>query len=141
MLAEIILIKHGAHISVANNGKVALEKIEMQSFDIAFADLHMPEVDGYMLANKIREQYLQVPLIALTANVMQNDLEKIRQSGFNDILLKPYKEKELLNMIGKYAPVVIGENKDEKDSSEKSEQTEIYDLDEIKNSLIMTPQF
>ncbi|MBK7568831.1 MAG: response regulator [Bacteroidetes bacterium] len=99
---------------------------------ILFADLHMPEVDGYMLANKIREQYLQVPLIALTANVMQNDLEKIRQSGFNDILLKPYKEKELLNMIGKYAPVVIGENKDEKDSSEKSEQTEIYDLDEIK---------
>ena len=132
MLAEIILIKHGAHISVANNGKVALEKIEMQSFDIVLADLHMPEVDGYMLANKIREQYLQVPLIALTANVMQNDLEKIRQSGFNDILLKPYKEKELLNMIGKYAPVVIGENKDEKDSSEKSEQTEIYDLDEIK---------
>ena len=96
------------------------------------ADLHMPEVDGYMLANKIREQYLQVPLIALTANVMQNDLEKIRQSGFNDILLKPYKEKELLNIIAKYAPVVIGENTDVIDVSEQSDQTELYDLDEIK---------
>lgn len=132
MLAEIILIKYGAHISVANNGRVALEKIEMQSFDIVLADLHMPEVDGYMLANKIREQYIQVPLIALTANVMQNDLEKIRQSGFNDILLKPYKEKELLNIIAKYAPVVIGENKDVTDVSEQSDQTELYDLDEIK---------
>ncbi len=132
MLAEIILNKHGAHISVANNGRVALEKIEMQSFDIVLADLHMPEVDGYMLANKIREQYLQVPLIALTANVMQNDLEKIRQSGFNDILLKPYKEKELLNIIAKYAPVVIGENTDVIDVSEQSDQTELYDLDEIK---------
>jgi len=132
MLAEIILNKHGAHISVANNGRVALEKIELQSFDIVLADLHMPEVDGYTLANKIREQYLQVPLIALTANVMQNDQEKIRQSGFNDILLKPYKEAELLNMIAKYAPVVIGENKDEINSMEQSEQTELYDLAEIK---------
>ncbi len=132
MLAEIILNKHGAHISVANNGKVALEKIEMQSFDIVLADLHMPEVDGYMLANKIREQYLQVPLIALTANVMQTDLERIRQSGFNDILLKPYKERELLNMIAKYAPLVIGENNGEINSNEQMEQTEIYDLDEIR---------
>jgi len=132
MLAEIILNKHGAHISVANNGRVALEKIEMQSFDIVLADLHMPEVDGYTLANKIREQYLQVPLIALTANVMQNDLEKIRQSGFNDILLKPYKEAELLNMIAKYAPVVIGKNENEIKSMEQSEQTELYDLAEIK---------
>ena len=132
LLAEIIIIKHGAHISVANNGKEALEKIDLQSFDIVLADLHMPEVDGYMLANKIRERYLQVPLIALTANVMQNDLEKIKMSGFNDILLKPYKERELLNMIAKYAPVVIGEDIQDQPELPQSEESALFDLEEIK---------
>ncbi len=134
MLAEIILKKYGANISVAANGREALEKIEIQNFDIVLADLQMPEIDGYMLANKIRERYLQVPLIALTANVMQNDLEKIRNNGFNDILLKPYKEKDLIKIIAKYAPVVIGEDDVEQNLilSEKSEQTELFNLSEIK---------
>lgn len=110
MLAEVILHKYGANIHTAANGRLALDLIDIRNFDIVLADLHMPEVDGYMLANKIRERYLQVPLIALTANVMQNDVERIRKSGFNDILLKPYKEVALLQMIAKYAPVVIGQD-------------------------------
>lgn len=108
LLAEVILKKFGANSTTAANGKEAIQLIESRSFDIVLADLHMPEVDGYMLANRIREIYLQVPLIALTANVMQSDIERIRKAGFNDILLKPYKESALLSMIGKYAPVVIG---------------------------------
>ncbi len=132
MLAELILKKNGAHISVANNGKEALAKIDLQSFDIVLADLHMPEVDGYMLANKIRERYLQVPLIALTANVLKNDLIKIKESGFNDILLKPYKEKDLLNMISKYAPLVFGQGEISDISSENNEPNELFSLEEIK---------
>lgn len=130
MLAELILKKHGAVIAVANNGSEALQKIDLHHFDIVLADLHMPEVDGYMLANKIRERYLQVPLIALTANVMQNDIQKIHASGFNDILLKPYKERELLNMIAKYAPLVLGKN--EMAETETVHTGEIYDLQEIR---------
>lgn len=132
MLAEVILKKFGANSTSAVNGKEALELIDVRNFDIVFADLHMPEVDGYMLANKIRERYLQVPLIALTANVMQNDLERIRRSGFNDILLKPYKESALLAMINKYAPVVIG--KDELRIEEElttSPQEALYALEEV----------
>ena len=141
MLAEVILKKFGAVSTVATNGREALEKIDLQNFDIVLADLHMPEVDGYMLANKIRERYLQVPLIALTANVMQNDVSKIKNSGFNDILLKPYKEKALLDMITKYAPVVIGEKETEQTSADQidAENNDItlnndtmYDLSEIK---------
>lgn len=122
LLAEVILKKFGANSTTAANGKEAIQLIESRSFDIVLADLHMPEVDGYMLANRIREIYLQVPLIALTANVMQSDIERIRKAGFNDILLKPYKESALLSMIGKYAPVVIG--------------TAAQDVEEETNTLI-----
>ena len=140
MLAEVILKKYGAIITVAVNGKEAFDKIELQNFDIVLADLHMPEVDGYMLANKIREKYLQVPLIALTANVMQNDMVKIKKSGFNDILLKPYKEKALLDIIAKYAPVVIGEHDPENPQMQLEtnsdlkaiEEPNLYSLDEIR---------
>lgn len=133
MLAEVILKKFGANSTTASNGREALEKIELQNFDIVLADLHMPEVDGYMLANKIREKYLQVPLIALTANVMQNDLAKIKSSGFNDILLKPYKERALLEIIAKYAPIVIGENTNEQLSEiVKQPLSESFNLEEIK---------
>lgn len=139
MLAEVILKKYGAIITVAENGRVALEKIDLQNFDLVLADLHMPEVDGYMLANKIRERYLQVPLIALTANVMQNDVIKIKKSGFNDILLKPYKEKSLLEMISKHAPVVIGDKNLSKEpvleiekNNSKQMESASYNLDEIR---------
>ena len=139
MLAEVILKKHGANITVAENGRVALEKIDLQNFDLVLADLHMPEVDGYMLANKIRERYLQVPLIALTANVMQNDVIKIKQSGFNDILLKPYKEKSLLEMISKHAPIVIGDKNIKQETALSTENENpnkmsdaLYNLTEIR---------
>lgn len=132
MLAEVILKKFGANSTTASNGREALEKIEMQSFDIVLADLHMPELDGYMLANKIREKYLRVPLIALTANVMQNDVAKIKNSGFNDILLKPYKERALLEMIAKYAPIVIGENAVKNNAPSTQINIESFNLVEIK---------
>lgn len=92
-----------------------------------------------MLANKIRERYLQVPLIALTANVMQNDVIKIKQSGFNDILLKPYKEKSLLEMISKHSPVVIGDKNNKTDAVSVTEninntqmESSSYNLNEIR---------
>jgi len=131
MLAEVILKKYGAICSVASNGKEALEIIDDKNFDIVFADLHMPEVDGYMLANKIRERYLQVPLIALTANVMQNDIARIRASGFNDILLKPYKEAELLHMIARYAPVVIGADTLAEVKTDEAQQDTLYSMQEV----------
>lgn len=135
MLAEVILNKYGAHITTAANGREALDLIDIKSFDIVLADLHMPEVDGYMLANKIRERYLQVPLIALTANVMQNDVERIRTSGFNDILLKPYKEVALLQIISKYAPVVFGKQLLEvpeiRESIVEKATMDLFDLSEV----------
>jgi len=133
LLAEVILKKFGAHITTAANGKEAIALIEARSFDIVLADLHMPEVDGYMLANRIREIYLQVPLIALTANVMQSDIERIRTAGFNDILLKPYKEAALLSMIAKYAPVVIG-NADQDEAAAEMIMVDampLYTLEEV----------
>ncbi|MEZ5013493.1 MAG: ATP-binding protein [Chitinophagales bacterium] len=132
MLAEVILKKYKIKVKTASNGSEALALIEKNSFDIVLADLQMPEIDGYILAEKIREKYLQVPLIALTANVMQNDLEKIRTAGFNDILLKPYKERNLISMLSKYAPLVLGNAYVENGKESESTSNGAFHLDEIR---------
>ncbi len=134
MLSEVILKKHGARTTSANSGKEALEKIEAQYFDMILADLQMPEIDGYMLAKKIRAKFIDVPMIALTANVMQGETEIIKKVGFNGILLKPYKEYELLQIIAQNAPVVMGENMQEAVviMPEKMNGAALYDLAEVK---------
>lgn len=134
MLSEVILKKHGAKTTTAISGKEALTKIEAQYFDIILADLQMPEIDGYMLAKKIREKFIDVPLIALTANVMQGETELIKKVGFNGILLKPYREYELLRMIAEHSPVVIGEDphKVVNIQPENMNGAALYDLGEVK---------
>ncbi len=134
MLSEVILKKHGAKTTTAISGKEALSKIEAQYFDIILADLQMPEIDGYMLAKKIREKFIDVPLIALTANVMQGETDLIKKVGFNGILLKPYREYELLRMIADHSPVVIGEdpNKAVHIQDENMNGAALFDLGEVK---------
>jgi CheY-like chemotaxis protein len=134
MLSEVILKKHGAKTTCAESGKEALAKLEDNYFDIILADLQMPEIDGYMLAQKIREKFVDVPLIALTANVMQGERDLILRVGFNGILLKPYKEHELLKMIAENSPVVIGEDPDAAVviMPEELKGAALYDLGEVK---------
>ena len=103
LLAEIILKKSGAATTCVSNAVHALNEINNTHFDVILADLHMPDFDGVMLAKKIRETDSGVPLIALTANVMQDDHKMIREAGFNDILLKPYKEISLIRKIRAHA--------------------------------------
>lgn len=134
MLSEVILKKHGAKTTTAISGKEALTKIDSHYFDIILADLQMPEIDGYMLAKKIREKFIDVPLIALTANVMQGETDLIKKAGFNGILLKPYREYELLRMIAEHSPVVIGEDPDKivNIQPENMDGAALYDLGEVK---------
>jgi CheY-like chemotaxis protein len=71
-------------------------------------DCQMPEMDGYTATAAIREREAKdtsgrrVPIIALTANSMQGDRERCRAVGFDDYLAKPFKQKDLLAVIGQW---------------------------------------
>ena len=105
-LAKILLSRQGMEVTIADNGSEALQLLENAEFDCILMDLQMPVMDGYTAARKIREQpeYSNLPIIALTANVMAGDREKTRDAGMNDHIGKPFDEKELFTVMARLIP-------------------------------------
>ena len=98
-----ILEEKGIDTIVAENGKVALAKLEENpDTDLVLMDIMMPEMDGYEAMEKIRalESNLnKVPIIALTAKAMKGDRAKCIKSGASDYLSKPVDEDKLFSML------------------------------------------
>ncbi len=90
-LAYELLTSIGIRVETACNGQEALEQLEKHSFDAVLMDCQMPVMDGYEATRKIRAiaRFSELPIIALTANVMKDDTSKIFESGMNDIIGKP----------------------------------------------------
>ncbi len=96
------------HVS-AENGRVALDVLEREQVDLVLMDCQMPEMDGYEASREIRAREARtgaprLPILALTANVMQEDVQLCRQSGMNDVLNKPVKLNELREAIARLVP-------------------------------------
>ena len=78
----------------APNGIEALEALENDTFDCVLMDVQMPLMDGYSAIRK-QPQYKNLPIIALSANVMAGDREKTRAAGMDDHIGKPFKKAEM----------------------------------------------
>jgi len=102
-LATTYLIGFGLNVDLAENGLEAIEKLKHKNYDLVIMDIQMPVLDGYSASEKIRHQLgLTVPIIAMTANVMPDGKEKCIRYGMNDYISKPFKEKELFDIVTKY---------------------------------------
>ncbi len=105
MLIVEILKKHIKKpiIEIAENGKVGLEKLEEQLFDIIIMDIKMPVMDGYETTLAIRKSGNEVlkktPVLAVTANALPEQLEKCKDVGMDDYVTKPIDENKLLEKI------------------------------------------
>jgi len=90
-LAQELLIMNGITVETAYNGQEALVLLTSQTFDCVLMDCQMPVMDGYEAARKIREmvQHKELPIIAMTANAMVGDKEKVIDAGMNDYITKP----------------------------------------------------
>jgi len=100
MLIKIILADFGFECDIAENGKVVLEKLLEKEYDIILMDLQMPEMNGFETTNHIRNtMHLQIPIIALTADVTSIDIEKSKKIGMNDYVSKPIDEELLYSKI------------------------------------------
>lgn len=103
LLISTILEKFGFEIDIAGNGKIVLEKLRKNKYDIILMDLQMPEMNGFETTYYIRKSKSPtIPIIALTANVTTTDVEKCRAAGMNDYVSKPINNKLLYNTIIKY---------------------------------------
>lgn len=103
LLISTILEKFGFETDIAGNGKIVLEKLRKNKYDIILMDLQMPEMNGFETTYHIRKsKNPAIPIIALTANVTTTDVEKCRAAGMNDYVSKPINNKLLYNTIIKY---------------------------------------
>ena len=85
----------------AKDGREAVELAKSENPDLIFMDIRMPEMNGYVAAREIRS-FSKIPVIALTASIMQEELQKLESSHFQGYLRKPAPMIELFNMARKY---------------------------------------
>jgi len=92
------------NVTVANNGQEALLMLDKETFDGVLMDCQMPVLDGYEATKKIRQQpkFKNLPVIALTANALKQDIEKALASGMNDHIAKPIDPDKMFSTIGKW---------------------------------------
>jgi PAS domain S-box-containing protein len=102
LLIKVVLGNFNFEVDIADNGKFAIEKIKTNTYDLILMDLHMPEMDGLEATKYIREEMKsQIPIIALTADVTQVDIDKCLAIGMQDHISKPIDEKLLYEKIFK----------------------------------------
>jgi PAS domain S-box-containing protein len=104
-----ILQIQGYRVTVANNGKEAVDTYAQGAFDLILMDCHMPEMDGFEATMEIRrrEQLAggkRVPIVALTANAMAQDREECLNAGMDDHLAKPFSMQTMQEMLDRWMP-------------------------------------
>ena len=107
MVTKDLLVEKGVEVLVAENGQIALDILHNEQFDIILMDMQMPVMDGFQTMQRIRDsddqQLKHIPILALTANVIQTEINKCYEFGANDYLSKPFKPdflySKMLNLL------------------------------------------
>ena len=129
-VATELLQSMGLIVEVANNGKIATDKIlesDPSKYNLVFMDLQMPVMDGYTATKTIRSNndYLNLPIVAMTADVMEGVKEKCIEVGMSDFVSKPINPVEVVKVIINWA------TKPTKKTPINSQQSAIKDKKEI----------
>ncbi len=101
LITRKILEKNKMICDVADNGDIAVNKTKNSKFDLILMDIHMPGISGIQATKLIREFNTEIPIIALTAVTLTDNLDEFYNNGFNDIIPKPYKTEEFFTKLHK----------------------------------------
>lgn len=107
-----LLEKIGVQVDQAITGEEALKKIGGEDYSLIFMDVHMPGMGGLATTREIRKlsdpKKSSLPVVAITASVLQDDIEECKKAGMDDFIAKPFTKKELINTLNS---VLSSENK------------------------------
>jgi two-component system, sensor histidine kinase and response regulator len=104
MLATLLLGKAGHRVDVVGNGYEALEAVSSRPYDAILMDIQMPEMDGIEATRRIRGMsgpVARLPIIAMTANAMKGDRERLLSVGMNDYVAKPIEKAQLFHALAR----------------------------------------
>jgi len=106
LIATKLLERLGCQVDSASDGREALDLLKKQKYDAIIMDCHMPNMDGYITTQKIREienlSHLHTPIIALTAYASVENEEKCTRAGMDGYLTKPLRSDQLIMALGKW---------------------------------------
>ena len=113
MVAVRLLERLGCRVDVAGNGAEAVQMATRLPYHLIFMDCHMPEMDGFDATAEIRRRETEVgrppmPIVAVTASVLQEDRDRCVSAGMNDIIGKPVLPAQLAQALRRFAPKDTG---------------------------------
>jgi len=141
-VAQGMLQKAGVSVDVVKNGREALDTLRKSAYDMALMDVQMPEMDGLEATRRLRASTRgktdpNIPVIAMTAHVMQEDRDKCVAAGMNDYIAKPLEAKALIAIIKKWLPekkkvrdysrAITRDKKEETETKMETSDTTLFD--------------
>jgi hypothetical protein len=99
VVTKKILENNNFKCTILDDGYAALNLLETEQFDIILMDINMPIINGFETTKLIRNNDIKIPIIALTAFDKQDILEQALSSGMNDIIIKPFEQSKLVQVI------------------------------------------
>ncbi len=107
MVTEALLRKLSCEVDIATDGRQALEKAKANDYDIVFMDCHMPLIDGFQATKRIRQSpdKEELPIVALTASVAEEDRVRCLDAGMNDVVCKPVRTSMLAKALERWVPL------------------------------------
>lgn len=103
LIGELLNHHYGITADFANDGEEGVSMVANNRYDLVFMDINMPGMDGIQATQLIRKTHPDLPIVALTANVMKGDAEEFAAAGMNDYLAKPLVYEELHHVLMRYS--------------------------------------
>jgi signal transduction histidine kinase/CheY-like chemotaxis protein len=102
VVAQQVLLSYGLQVDLADDGQQCIDALENAHYDLVFMDLHMPNIDGFEACSIIRKTHPDIPIVALTAAVLKDEVQKALDVGMNSHLSKPIDHVQLKNILNRY---------------------------------------
>ncbi|HNY10672.1 MAG TPA: ATP-binding protein [Candidatus Wallbacteria bacterium] len=141
ILTEKLLVAHGHSVKIADNGQIALDILEKESFDVILMDVQMPIMDGLEATRRIRARGLKLPIIAMTASAMKGDDVMCREAGMNTYISKPINIETLEPAIARITVKSKGATATQPGPAQqiapetKPEEIKVFNADRVKRNL------
>ena len=102
VVAQQILLSYGLQVDLVNDGQQCIDALENGHYDLVFMGLHMPNVDGFEACSIIRRTNPDIPIVAPTAAVLKDEVQKALDVGMNSHLAKPIDHVQLKYVLKRY---------------------------------------
>lgn len=104
-VAQVMFQNYSCTLDIANNGEQGLRMLSKHNYSLVFTDIGLPDIDGITVIQRIRSlggKYKKLPIIAMTAHVMREDIAAFLNAGANDIVTKPIMQDRLRDVLTQY---------------------------------------